>query len=64
MICTYLQDSGVDRQDIFIATKMWPDDYGSATALQACQTALNKLGTEYLGINICVIFISRIRRYN
>ena len=28
---------------------MWPTDYGYATGQQACQTALKKLNTDYLG---------------
>lgn len=43
-----IKESGVAREDIFITTKLWPEDYGNATA--AINAALVKLGVEYIDL--------------
>lgn len=45
-----ITDSGIPREELFIATKLWPTDYGYDQALQAFQTSLDKLGLEYLDL--------------
>jgi diketogulonate reductase-like aldo/keto reductase len=40
--------SGVAREDVFIATKLWPNDYSNAA--QAIDNALEKLGVEYIDL--------------
>jgi len=45
-----IKDSGVAREDLFIATKLWPTDFGYESALQAFQTSLDKLGLTYLDL--------------
>ena len=37
------------REDVFLATKMWPTDYGLESGIQAAKSSLAKLDTEYLG---------------
>lgn len=44
-----LQESGVPRESVFLATKMWPTDYGTESAIQAAKLSLTKLDTDYLG---------------
>lgn len=43
------QESGVPRDELFLATKMWPRDYGYETGLGAAKSSLAKLDTDYLG---------------
>lgn len=43
-----IAESGVAREDIFITTKLWPNDYANAAA--AIDTALEKLGVEYIDL--------------
>lgn len=45
-----IKDSGVPREELFIATKLWPTDYGYDQALKAFQTSLDKLGLEYVDL--------------
>lgn len=44
-----LQESGVRRESVFIATKMWPTDYGTESAIRAAKSSLTRLDTDYLG---------------
>lgn len=43
-----IKESGVAREDIFISTKLWPNDYSNAAA--AIDTALEKLDVEYIDL--------------
>lgn len=43
-----VRDSGVPRADVFITTKMWPDDAGRAHA--ALTSSLRELGTDYVDL--------------
>lgn len=45
-----IRRSGVDRDDIFVTTKLWLDDYGYDSALRAFDTSLAGLGLEYLDL--------------
>ncbi|MFJ8716431.1 aldo/keto reductase [Streptomyces violaceus] len=45
-----IRRSGVDREDIFVTTKLWLDDYGYDSALRAFDTSLANLGLEYLDL--------------
>ncbi|WP_442601287.1 aldo/keto reductase [Paenibacillus sp. KN14-4R] len=42
--------SGVNREDLFITTKVWNDDQGYESTLQAFETSRQKLGVEYLDL--------------
>ncbi|SDC04940.1 Aldo/keto reductase [Raineyella antarctica] len=44
--------SGLDRQDVFIETKVWVSDYGYEPTLHAWEKATAKLGVEYLDLLI------------
>lgn len=43
-----LRESGVDRADVFLTTKLWMTDYGFDSALRAFETSTAKLGVDYL----------------
>lgn len=42
--------SDLDREDIFVTTKVWNDDHGYDPALKACQASLDRLGFEYVDL--------------
>jgi len=39
-------DAGVPREELYVTTKLWPNDYGDIEG--ACRTSLQKLGLEYI----------------
>lgn len=43
-------ESGVDRADVFLTTKLWMTDYGFDSALRAFETSTAKLGVDYLDL--------------
>lgn len=43
-----IKQSGIDRKELFITTKMWVDDYSNPKA--AFQTSLEKLQTDYVDL--------------
>lgn len=45
-----IKDSGIDRGDLFITTKMWNTERGYDSALTAFDTSMEKLGLEYLDL--------------
>lgn len=45
-----IRDSGVDRADLFLTTKLWMTDYGFDSALRAFETSIAKLGVDYLDL--------------
>jgi diketogulonate reductase-like aldo/keto reductase len=45
-----IQQSGINRSDVFVSTKLWISDYGYEQALRACQVSLRKLGTDYVDL--------------
>ena len=45
-----IQDSGIPRDEIFVTSKLWLQDYGYVAAKQGIQTSLNKLGLDYLDL--------------
>jgi len=45
-----IQDSGIPRDEIFVTSKLWLQDYGYAAAKQGIQTSLKKLGLDYLDL--------------
>ena len=45
-----VQDSGVDRSDIFITTKIWPDDLAYSDAKRCADDSLRNLGTDYVDL--------------
>ncbi|XP_042215853.1 uncharacterized oxidoreductase ZK1290.5-like isoform X1 [Homarus americanus] len=47
-IAQAIKASGVPREEIFLATKCWPADYGAATTREAFNGSCQRLGTDYL----------------
>jgi len=45
-----IADSGVDRKDLFVTTKLWNADHGYEAAKQALATSLDKLGLDYVDL--------------
>src|SRR5690606_24665399 len=45
-----IRESGVDRKDIFITSKVWNNDQGYETTLQAFEDSLTRLGLDYLDL--------------
>lgn len=45
-----LKESGIKREDIFLATKLWNDDHGYEKTIEAFNVSLKKLGVDYLDL--------------
>ncbi|MBO0961382.1 aldo/keto reductase [Neobacillus sp. MM2021_6] len=45
-----IRESGVNREELFITSKVWNADQGYETTLNAFETSLNKLGLDYLDL--------------
>ncbi|HRP32090.1 MAG TPA: aldo/keto reductase [Agriterribacter sp.] len=45
-----IKDSGIDRKDIFLTTKIGPDVMRNRTVKQSIDTSLEKLGSEYIDL--------------
>lgn len=45
-----IRNSGIDRKELFITSKLWVDDSGEEKAKKAFEVTLNKLGTDYLDL--------------
>lgn len=45
-----INKSGIDREELFITSKLWVDDAGYESTKKAFETSLSKLGTDYLDL--------------
>ena len=45
-----IKKSGINREELFVTSKLWVDDAGYETTKKAYQTTLTKLGLEYLNL--------------
>eukprot|EP00095_Tigriopus_kingsejongensis_P004165 maker-scaffold53_size449031-snap-gene-0.14 protein:Tk04165 transcript:maker-scaffold53_size449031-snap-gene-0.14-mRNA-1 annotation:"hypothetical protein DAPPUDRAFT_51643" len=45
-----IQDSGIDREDFFLTSKLWPTDYGLDKTITAFQASAERLRTDYLDL--------------
>ena len=45
-----VEESGVDRGEVFITTKVWPSDYAHDRVIEKTRESLKKLGTEYVDL--------------
>ncbi|MDR1170297.1 MAG: aldo/keto reductase [Prevotellaceae bacterium] len=45
-----IRESGTDRSELFITTKLWNSDRGYEPALKAFDTSLKKLGLDYIDL--------------
>ncbi len=45
-----VKDSGIERDSIWITSKLWPNEYGEGKTLKAIDRMLNRLGVEYIDL--------------
>ncbi|GAA2336295.1 aldo/keto reductase [Saccharopolyspora halophila] len=45
-----IAESGINREDLFVTTKLWNDDQGHDSALKAFDDSLNRLGLDYVDL--------------
>ena len=45
-----IKDSGVERDSIWITSKLWPNEYGEGKTLKAIDRMLGRLGVEYIDL--------------
>ena len=45
-----VRDSGIPREEIFITSKLWLQDYGYEAARKGLETSLEKLGLDYVDL--------------
>lgn len=45
-----VKDSGIPREEIFITSKLWLQDYGYAPAQKGLESSLKKLATDYIDL--------------
>ena len=45
-----VRDSGIPREEIFITSKLWLQDYGYEAAKKGLETSLEKLGLDYVDL--------------
>jgi diketogulonate reductase-like aldo/keto reductase len=45
-----IRQSGIDRKDIFVTTKLWNSDQGYDATMEAFSTSLSKLGVDYVDL--------------
>ena len=45
-----IRRSDVKREDVFVTSKVWNSDMRAGKCLEACETSLRKLGTDYLDL--------------
>lgn len=45
-----IADSGIDRKEIFVTSKLWLQDYGYDAAKKGLEVSLNKLGLDYIDL--------------
>ncbi|UFU00398.1 aldo/keto reductase [Radiobacillus kanasensis] len=45
-----VKDSGVEREELFITTKVWNDQQGYENTMEAFDLSLNKLGLDYVDL--------------
>ena len=45
-----IENSGVDRGEIFVTTKVWPSDFAHDRVVRKTRESLKKLGTDYVDL--------------
>jgi len=45
-----IRDSGIDRSELFITTKVWIEHYGYVEARESVERSLRRLGLDYLDL--------------
>jgi diketogulonate reductase-like aldo/keto reductase len=45
-----MRNSGVDRENAFLVTKVWPSDFSHDDVVRTTRESLKKLGTDYVDL--------------
>ena len=45
-----VRDSGIPREEVFVTTKLWPQDYAAADAPAGIRRSLDNLGLDYIDL--------------
>jgi methylglyoxal/glyoxal reductase len=45
-----VKESGIDREEVFVATKLWNSDHGYDSTIRAFENSLSLLGLEYIDL--------------
>ncbi|MGI6033482.1 MAG: aldo/keto reductase [Coriobacteriales bacterium] len=45
-----IRESGVDRDEVFVTTKLWPSEYGEGKTARAIEKMLERLGTDHIDL--------------
>ncbi|WP_339227171.1 aldo/keto reductase [Oceanobacillus sp. FSL K6-2867] len=45
-----IREADIPREELFITSKVWNDEQGYESTLEACERSLNKLGLDYLDL--------------
>jgi diketogulonate reductase-like aldo/keto reductase len=56
-----LRASGLDREQVFITTKLWNDDHGYARTLDAFEASRRRLGLDYVDLYLVHWPVPRLR---
>ncbi len=56
-----IRESGVDREDIFITTKLWNDDHGYDSTFAAFDASLGRLGLDYVDLYLIHFPVQKLR---
>jgi diketogulonate reductase-like aldo/keto reductase len=56
-----LRQSGIDRREVFIVTKVWNEDHGYDSTLRAYDASLKRLGTDYVDLYLIHWPVSKLR---
>ncbi len=57
-----LRESGLRRDEVFITTKLWNDDHGYNSTIQACEESLRRLGLSHLDLYLVHWPVQGLRR--
>ncbi|MGB9770816.1 MAG: aldo/keto reductase [Candidatus Kapaibacteriota bacterium] len=57
-----IRDSGINRQDVFITTKIWNDDQGYENTLKAVDRSLHLLGFDYVDLILIHWPVPKLRK--
>ena len=45
-----IEDSGIERTELFLSTKLWPQDYGKGSSKAAALKSMHRMNTDYLDL--------------